>query len=77
MTKRANDFLIWRAGSSVDWDCTQQEIADEVGLSHKTVWLACKRHGWRCIGGHVGGDFGRYATDTLMKSAHTAGRAET
>jgi len=77
MTKRANDFLIWRAGSSVDWDCTQQDIADELGFSKVTVSLACKRHGWKCAGGQRGGDRGRYATDTLMKSPHIAGRAET
>jgi hypothetical protein len=74
MTQRSNDFLIWRAGTSVGWDCTQQEIANEVGLSNVAVSLACKRHAWKCLGGQNGGHRDRFAADTLMQSPFIAGR---
>ena len=79
MTKRANDFLIWRAGTSVGWDCTQQEIADEVGFSVQKIGETCRRRGWVMdSGAQKSGYVGdRRSTDTLMKSPYIAGRAET
>ena len=53
--KKANDFLIWRAGNSVDWQCTATEIAREVGLSFNTVAATCKRRGWKLLDGRVDG----------------------
>ena len=49
LKRMANDFLIWRAGNSVKWDCTAQDIADETGLSSVTVRAACNRRGWSVI----------------------------
>ncbi|URC15572.1 DNA binding protein [Octadecabacter Antarctic DB virus 2] len=78
MTKRANDFLIWRAGASVDWDCTASEIASETGLGIDTIWKTCKRRGWVLPHGHLGNVYAsRHATDTLMKSPYIAKRHET
>ena len=54
--KKANDFLIWRAGNSVDWQCTATEIAREVGLSFNTVAATCKRRGWKPLDGRVDND---------------------
>ena len=47
MTRRATEFLIWRAGESVNWECTPQEIADELGLSNVHVTNTCKNNGWK------------------------------
>jgi len=49
--QEANDFIIWRAGTSVDWDCTITEIARETGLNQSTVGDACRRRGWRLLNG--------------------------
>jgi hypothetical protein len=77
MTKRANDFLIWRAGSSVDWDCTAADLVKEVGLSVVRVNDACRRNGWKCQLVEQTGGAGRHRLDVLMKSPYIAGRAET
>jgi hypothetical protein len=69
MTKRANDFLIWRAGTSVKWECTAQEIADEVKLSRQSVQEACKRRGWKIQRGYTGGNLSsRPSIDHIMAS---------
>jgi hypothetical protein len=46
----ANDFLIWRVGNSVGWDCTFSDIAKETGLHISTV------------GKHAGGVAGSRST---------------
>ena len=48
MSARANDFLVWRAAQSVNWDCTHKDIADEVGLSPRAVSAIMARRGWKC-----------------------------
>ena len=50
--RAANDFAIWRAGKSVDWDCTAGELADETGLSVQTIYNTCKRRGWDLMHGN-------------------------
>ncbi len=47
MSARANEFLVWRVGTSVGWDCTVTEIASEVGLTHQAVSAIMKRRGWQ------------------------------
>lgn len=56
MVKRreANEFLIWRAGTSVNWDCYATEIADDLGMSPVTVTNACLRRGWQLLDGRAG-----------------------
>ena len=49
MTTRATDFIVWRAGNSVQWDCTVAEISDETGLSIPKVRSILKRRGWVCL----------------------------
>ena len=49
--QEANDFIIWRAGTSVGWDCTIAEIARETGLNQSTIGDACRRRGWRLLNG--------------------------
>jgi hypothetical protein len=44
--RMANEFIIWRAGNSVKWDCTAQDISDETGLCIVTVKKACERKRW-------------------------------
>ena len=51
-TKEANDFIIWRAGASVDWDCTATELAEETGLSSVTILKTCKRRNWSLLNGN-------------------------
>ena len=43
---RVNEFRVWRAAQAVDWDCTSQDLAQELGLSRRTVQRICKRRGW-------------------------------
>lgn len=43
----ANDFLVWREASSVDWDCTIAELAEATGLEASTVGKILKGKGWR------------------------------
>ena len=43
---RVNEFRVWRAARAVDWDCTARELADETGLSQRTVQRICERRGW-------------------------------
>jgi len=47
--RAANDFLIWRAGNSVGWNCTLGDLADETGLHIQTVSATCKRRGWETV----------------------------
>jgi|TARA_R110000851_G_scaffold87509_5_gene190802 hypothetical protein len=72
MTRRATEFLIWRAGESVNWDCTPQEIADEIGMSFQTVNNVCKQRGWSVVRGRVG-NFDRYAVDAIIAHPNMAG----
>ncbi|WPZ30729.1 winged helix-turn-helix domain-containing protein [Sulfitobacter sp. OXR-159] len=67
MSARANEFLVWRAGTSVNWDCTQKDIAAEVGLSVGAVRAIMKRRGWSC--NHVGQDQDPYAYAHLHTNA--------
>ena len=68
MTARANEFLVWRAGRSVDWDCSQVDIAREVGLSQQEVSRIFIRRGWRTIGdgSHLNRDLTVNEVDALM-----------
>jgi hypothetical protein len=51
--RKANEFVIWRAATSVNWDCTIAELAAETGLTSNTVRKAALRKGWELVGGHV------------------------
>jgi predicted DsbA family dithiol-disulfide isomerase len=42
-----NEFIVWRAASSVNWDCTIGDLAEETGLSLQTVSNVLRRKGWR------------------------------
>jgi hypothetical protein len=71
MSRRATAFLIWRAGESVNWECTAQDIADEIGKSMQTVWAICKEKGWELQHGENGtGLTGRQSIDSIMKSPY-------
>ena len=50
--QEANDFIIWRAGTSVEWDCTIAELARETGLNQSVVGDACRRRKWRLLDGN-------------------------
>ena len=68
MSRRATAFLIWRAGESVDWDCTAQDIADELGKSKQNVWVICKEKGWKLQHGDSGSSVqNRTGIDTLIE----------
>lgn len=45
----ARDFVVWRAGKSVNWRCTYTAIAKETNLPKQTVRAICVRRGWRCL----------------------------
>jgi hypothetical protein len=63
-TRRANDFAVWRAGRSVNWECTAAEIAADTRLTLPIVLKACKRRGWRLT--HGGYNTNRPAIDSIM-----------
>jgi hypothetical protein len=65
VTRRATEFLIWRAGESVNWECTPQEIADEIGMTFSTVSSVCRQRGWNVVRGR-GGHVDRYAIDVII-----------
>ena len=71
-------FMLWRAGKSVNWDCTEQELADEVGCSHQAVHYWVKKSGWKLLEGHRRGHgvgvAGRLAVDTLMGNTYLQNR---
>lgn len=54
LTRSANAFRIWRAASSVNWDCTAEELATELGLHKDTVFKICKLKGWKLVDGQSG-----------------------
>ena len=64
----ANEFRIWRAAQSVNWNCTMHDLADETGLSYRTVWDTCRRKGWtgKLISGREG-YAGRMPVDVAMR----------
>ena len=67
----ANDFIVWRAASSVGWDCTIGDIAEETGLSTQTVASVLRRKGWRDkINGDPHGDVHRLAADEAMRNTN-------
>tara|TARA_R110000772_G_scaffold2734_6_gene9838 strand:+ start:2292 stop:2603 length:312 start_codon:yes stop_codon:yes gene_type:complete len=63
-TRRANDFAVWRAGRSVNWECTAAEIAADTRLTLTIVLKACKRRGWRLTHNNYNAD--RPAIDSIM-----------
>jgi hypothetical protein len=65
-TQRANDFAIWRAGSSVNWECTSQEIANDTRISSSNVLNTCKRRGWKLVHNSLGGYENRHGIDTII-----------
>lgn len=68
MTRRAIDFLIWRAGESVGWDCNAQDIADELGISNAHVARVCNEKDWDLLGERQGQHNGdRIQVDTLIQ----------
>jgi hypothetical protein len=64
-TKRATDFMVWRAGSSVSWQCTSSEISDETGLSSSAVQKICRRKGWKLVH-NASGLSRRRSIDTII-----------
>lgn len=54
LTREANAFRIWRAASSVNWDCTASELASELSLHKDTVLKICKAKGWDIADAHRG-----------------------
>ena len=70
--KKATEFAIWRAGESCGWDCTQQEIADVVGVSDATVRLVLKKRGWKTVNvknaDWASGGGSRLAVDQAMQN---------
>ena len=51
--RKANEFVIWRAATSVNWDCTIAELAAETGLAPDTVRKTALRKGWELVNGHA------------------------
>lgn len=76
--QRVNDFLIWRQGRAVEWDCTYQDLSEEVGLTVSAVRSTCRRRGWICRGEALAlSGAGRIAVDEIMRTddARIRGRA--
>jgi uncharacterized protein YjcR len=67
LKRKANEFRVWRAASSVNWDCTATEIAEELNLVPETVRKICRRRGWELLDGFTGLG-GRHPVDRMMKT---------
>lgn len=67
--RRVHEFLIWRAGQSVRWNCTQVEIAKETGLSRTAVSNICKARGWTVQGEFDKGGTHTAAVDSVVRSS--------
>ena len=69
MTPRneARAYRIWALGNALKWECTQKEIADELGLHRKTVCRICKAKGWKTSGA-VMGDPNRPGVDQFINN---------
>jgi hypothetical protein len=63
----ANDFLIWRVGNSVGWDCTLADLAGETGLHIKTVGATCRRRGWEPLNGRTENNENRIDVLSMMR----------
>lgn len=70
--RKANEFLVWRAGNSVSWDCTYAEIAAETNLNEATVSNICRAKGWKTR--HDKARPGRRAVDAAF--GHNSGRKD-
>ena len=65
---RVNEFRVWRAAQAVDWDCTARELANETGLSRRTVQRICERRGWsHMLADAQGGGYDVREVDVSMK----------
>ena len=72
---KAKEFLIWRAGNSVGWDCTYADISKETGINRDNVRLICIKRGWKCASGRVVNSEcsgGRQRVDALINSPYLA-----
>ena len=67
LKRKANEFRIWRLASSVNWDCTATEIAEELNLVPDTVRKICRRKGWELLDG-VTSQEGRHPVDRMIKT---------
>ena len=74
MTKRpytANEFAVWRACKSVDWQCTVQDVAQQTGLHRDTVSRIIRSRGWKLEGdtteNHIGFEH-RMPVDAVMRA---------
>lgn len=68
LKRKANAFRIWRLASSVDWDCTAIEIAEELNLTPETVHRICKLRGWDLQEGSRGSAEGYRPVDRVIKT---------
>jgi hypothetical protein len=68
LKRKANEFRIWRLASSVDWDCTATEIAEELNLTPDTVRRICKLRGWDLQEGSRSSTEGYHAVDRMIKT---------
>jgi hypothetical protein len=73
--RKADEFLVWRAGNAANWDCTREEIAHETGFSISKVGQILNRRGWKtqamdyAATGEYGG--GRLPVDLAMSITDT------
>lgn len=70
LSAKAREFVIWREGSAVNWDCTVQELADATGINLSAVRSICDRKGWKCELGLRPG-YQSYGTDSILKRGMT------
>lgn len=64
---------VFEAGESVGWDCTQADIAAEVGTSRESVNKICRHYGWQTRG-HCEGDPSRRDVYLAITSAQPRAR---
>lgn len=49
ISAEAKAFLVWRAGESVNWECSIRDLARDTGMPIGTVNSIIYRRGWKCM----------------------------
>ena len=47
LSLQAREYMVWRAGESVQWECTARELSAELGYSYAQIKEICNRKGWK------------------------------
>jgi len=50
--REAKAFRVWREGTSVNWDCSLQDLSEATGVSYTVVRSLAAERGWPVVHDH-------------------------